>query len=174
MITGQQIQDAMKSKSITSVIHHDCGCCGAWTEYRVEQGDLLYDSSCDCGRSAPRRVGFQDAANWINMQSEDSVKVELMARFGLDLSVPEPSKDPDQKPNEPAPPSTPADPRFLILALLRLINFRVIECHGDKCRLDNCESCNGDDAQKSMPDVLKLLHDCLEFVRAPKTKEQTT
>ena len=85
MITGEQVKAAMIAGNITRVNHHPCGLCGYMTAYVREDENLSFDSGCDCtyqaGGLLPRR--WEDAADWIEMQSTPETKSRLMQEFGL-------------------------------------------------------------------------------------------
>ncbi len=86
-VTAEQVKSAALAAGISEVPHHDCAICGEWTCYVIEDGELFYDSNCGCGFSSrPRHCDWQEAANWINMQTHTDHRVKLAARFGLQLT----------------------------------------------------------------------------------------
>ena len=83
-VTGEQIKEAMIAANIIIVSHHDCAICGEYTFYIRQENKLFYDSSCGCGISTPSYRLWDDAAEWINMQSEEVAR-KLAAKFGLNI-----------------------------------------------------------------------------------------
>ena len=82
-VTGDEVKAAMIAGNITQVDHHDCGICGYMTRYWRQGEQLYFDRGCDCqwGGSEPR--SWDDAANWINMQSKPESNEKLRKAFGL-------------------------------------------------------------------------------------------
>ena len=88
-ITGQEVREAMQANGITYVEHHDCAGCGYMTNYTVFDGTLYFDPGCNCTNGAGlRRTTFDEAADWINMQTRFEVAQRLAAKFGLVLDPP--------------------------------------------------------------------------------------
>ena len=86
MVTGEQVKQAMSEKGITVVDHHKCGLCGYMTKYEVINDDIYFDPGCYCtGGAGHELCGFQDGADWINMQSNPDVKKKLALEFGIEL-----------------------------------------------------------------------------------------
>ncbi len=81
-ITGEQVRDAMIAANINYVDHHECGICGCMTYYSREADQLFFNSGCDCHWSPAQPRKWDNAANWINMQTGDC-KTKLMQRFGI-------------------------------------------------------------------------------------------
>ena len=59
--------------------------------YHVRAGDLYFDPTCYCSRTSryPVQAGFrswQDAADWINMQEDETARAEIMQKFGLTVT----------------------------------------------------------------------------------------
>lgn len=86
-ITGEQVKKAVMAANIKTVNHHECSICGCMVRYVVDDGDLFFDPSCFCSSwmtgYEPRT--WDDAANWINMQSDEKWRVEIARRFGIDF-----------------------------------------------------------------------------------------
>ena len=85
MITADEVKEAMMFSNTTTVDHHKCSFCGWMVKYIREGEHLFFAASCNC-TSMPRPArptGWQNAADWINMQSDDKRKIELMQRFGF-------------------------------------------------------------------------------------------
>lgn len=93
MVTAQHVKEAVTAAKITYVLHHDCGVCGEWVSYLVQGENLYFDSSCGCVRSHLRVSSWEDAAEWINMQSNEEAKAEIMKKFGLTPVTETNSKD---------------------------------------------------------------------------------
>lgn len=86
-VTADQLKDAMIEKGIFVVDHHPCGLCGYMTKYVRSGNRIWFDRGCDCmgnGQNFETR-SWQDAANWINMQSNPAVQQRLAREFGLEV-----------------------------------------------------------------------------------------
>jgi hypothetical protein len=93
-VTGQQVKDAVISSGIIEIKHHDCAICGVWTRYLVvEHSDadirLHYDASCGCAWGSQKYIdsrdaGWKNAAEFINMQSNEHFQKELLKSFGFE------------------------------------------------------------------------------------------
>lgn len=85
MITANQVKDGMTRNGIITVDHHSCGFCDYMTKFVREGDELFFDPGCDCvpyiKNLEPRE--FQDAADWVNMQSDPDIKSKLAAKFGV-------------------------------------------------------------------------------------------
>ncbi len=88
-VSGEQVKTAVMTAGIVFIEHHSCAICNYMTRYIHANGDLYFDAGCYCGRTMsdlePR--GWDDAARWINTQSNETVKVEIAKRFGIDLTA---------------------------------------------------------------------------------------
>lgn len=87
MVTGEQVRAAVMAAGLTYIPHHDCGCCGEWVAYTVHDGDLYFNPACGCSWSPAEPRTWDSAADWINMQSNEDVRAELMAKFGMTPNV---------------------------------------------------------------------------------------
>jgi hypothetical protein len=84
VVTGEQVRVAMIANKINYVDHHECGGCGAMVYYSREGDQLYFNPQCDCGGySSPEPREWEDAAGWINMQSNTEIKNKLAKRFGV-------------------------------------------------------------------------------------------
>ncbi len=83
MVTGEQVRAAVMAAGLTYIPHHDCGCCGEWVAYTVHDGDLYFNPACGCawGPAEPRT--WDSAADWINMQTNEAARAQIMAKFGM-------------------------------------------------------------------------------------------
>ena len=83
-VTGEQVKAAMIAADIARVDHHECGGCG-WMVYYFRDGeDLFFDPSCDCSSgSGQREATWDDAAEWINMQTNEVSRNRIAGAFGL-------------------------------------------------------------------------------------------
>jgi hypothetical protein len=83
-ITGEEVKKACLAAGITNIDHHNCSMCGYMTRYFVEGEDLFFDAGCDCTRrQVCSRRSWQDAADWINLQTRDEIKQRISALFGI-------------------------------------------------------------------------------------------
>lgn len=88
MVTAQQVKDAVIAAGVTEVLHHDCAVCGEWVRYIIHRENLYFVPSCGCSWTPyPELREWQDAADWINMQTNENVRSELMKRFGITESL---------------------------------------------------------------------------------------
>lgn len=87
-VTGQQLLESVLKNNIKQIDHHRCFICDQMTRYYVINGQLYFDSSCFCTTySSPRELeSWDEAANWINMQSNSEIAKQIALRFGIDLS----------------------------------------------------------------------------------------
>lgn len=82
-VTGQQVMDAMISKDITHTDHHNCGICGEMVFYSRHEDQLFFNPGCGCCWSPAEPRDWEEAANWINMQTNAEIKNQIAKRFGL-------------------------------------------------------------------------------------------
>ena len=86
-VTAEQVKAAMMAANLDWAVSHDCSICGTDVGY-VRVGDRLYfRPACHCSFSPEEPRTWQDAADWINMQSGDEHKAKIAARFGLALQA---------------------------------------------------------------------------------------
>jgi hypothetical protein len=84
-ITAEELRDCAVAAGIQVVPHHDCSVCGSEVKYIIagENADLYFDPSCACTAGVgPEQREWQEAADWVNMQSTDPVRKQVAARFG--------------------------------------------------------------------------------------------
>jgi len=85
-VTAEQLQRAAVDAGIVSVDHHECSICGVMVRYYIETGELCFDSSCGCSYSDhPRPCSWREAAEWVNMQTNEDIARQIMTRFGLSV-----------------------------------------------------------------------------------------
>jgi len=83
-VIGAEVERAMERSDITHVEHHPCGMCGHMVYYFVEQGQLYFDSNCNCaGNGIVQRRDYEEIAAWINMQIKDEHRKSIMKKVGL-------------------------------------------------------------------------------------------
>ena len=84
-VTALEVCSACLAAGIKEIDHHTCSLCGYMTRYIVHNTRLYFDAGCDCptGRSEPRFCEWQDAADWINMQSKPEIASKIAAKFGI-------------------------------------------------------------------------------------------
>lgn len=83
-VAGWQVKEAVLKTDIKYFNVRDCGICMSPIGYYVQEGDLVFDGSCDCCRGENFRTDqWYHAAVWINMQSSLSNRIELMKKFAL-------------------------------------------------------------------------------------------
>lgn len=99
--SGPEIKHCMAEHNITKVDHHTCGICHYMTNYYVSDGQLHFDPGCDCtGGGGWRESSFQDAAEWVNMQSIEANKIDIAKKFGVDLTLPAPEIEVEDEPHQ--------------------------------------------------------------------------
>lgn len=84
-ITSEQVRDAMLSSGVEIVDHQECGHCGEKTFYSRMNDRLFFNAGCGCGWRSPEPRSWEDAAHWINLQSNDVCQQDLMERFGFSV-----------------------------------------------------------------------------------------
>ena len=88
-VTGQQIRDVSVVAGVTYVPHHTCGVCNAMTSYKIKDGNLYFDSSCYCTSEhysfyhSQKSCDWEEAAEWINRQDDETIKEKIMKWFGF-------------------------------------------------------------------------------------------
>jgi len=82
-VTGEQVMAAVVSAGLDYIDHHDCGICGSSVFYSVVDGNLYFNPGCGCSWSPPEQRTWESAADWINMQDNDSVRTKIKAKFGM-------------------------------------------------------------------------------------------
>lgn len=83
-VTGEQLKAAALAANIRKIDHHECGLCGVMVHYYVEGESLFFDPSCACTYgSGPRQESWDEAAAWVNMQTDDAIAARIAASFGL-------------------------------------------------------------------------------------------
>ena len=83
-VTGEEVKAAMIAAGIACVDHHDCSFCGYTTGYFRDGANLYFDPGCSCTPGAkPELRDWNDAADWINMQSDPAWRDRIAERFGL-------------------------------------------------------------------------------------------
>lgn len=88
MVTANEVQKAVIDNNINVIPHHECAICGEWVAYEVYNKQLFFNSNCGCSSfwSPVILCSWQDAADFINMQSNPRVRVEIASLFGLTIS----------------------------------------------------------------------------------------
>ena len=84
-VTGQEVRESVLANKIQYIPHHKCAICYSEVFYSVVEGDLYFNSGCDCSWGYPSQYSWDKAAEWINMQKVDKHKQEIAKRFGLEL-----------------------------------------------------------------------------------------
>ena len=89
-VTADQVKEAVAKAGLTKIDHHDCSLCGVMTCYTVRDGELFFNSACGCSYSPPRHCSWDEAADYINMQTRKSEKwgdvgARIAKQFGIEL-----------------------------------------------------------------------------------------
>ena len=87
-VTGEQVKQAVEVMGFREINHHDCSLCGYPVRYLVDgETNLFFDRGCGCVRnpSPPEFIGWDDPAEWINMQGDMKARRTLMERFGFEV-----------------------------------------------------------------------------------------
>jgi hypothetical protein len=86
-VTPEQVRQGMADGAIVEVPHHACAFCKFMTRYVLgDDGQLWFDPGCHCNEGGWEPRSWQDAADWINMQPSDAIRIEIASRFGVTLS----------------------------------------------------------------------------------------
>lgn len=83
-VTAEQVQAAVLAKRITKIDHHRCSMCQHMVFYSVIDGSLFFNAGCGCAWESPRACNWQEAANYINMQTDESVRLWVLKQFGME------------------------------------------------------------------------------------------
>ena len=85
MITGHQLFNSVVNKGIKYIPHHNCSLCNCMVGYVVvDEIDLYFDATCDCvAVSDINYKTWDSAAEWVNMQTDETHRKELLKRFGI-------------------------------------------------------------------------------------------
>lgn len=89
-VTGSEVKAAVNAAGLKWIDHHDCSLCGSMVGYQTDGESLFFCSGCDCLWSPPRRCSWDEAADYINMQTRNSerfgdVAAKVALSFGLEL-----------------------------------------------------------------------------------------
>jgi hypothetical protein len=89
-VTGEEVRTAVLASGISRIDHHTCSICGCMTYYEVEGQELFFNPNCGCTKyfTEPYPRSWDNAAEFINMQSTPSVRAEVAESFGF-AGVPE-------------------------------------------------------------------------------------
>lgn len=82
-VTAKQVMDAMIAADIDWVDSHECAICFRKVGYARRGDRLFFQPECSCSFSPEEPRTWQDAADWINMQTSDEARLRIAARFGL-------------------------------------------------------------------------------------------
>ena len=87
MVSASDVQKAVIDNNINIVPHHECAICGEWVAYEVYSEQLFFNSNCGCSSfwSPVSQRSWQDAADFINCQSDPQVQVRVAALFGIEM-----------------------------------------------------------------------------------------
>lgn len=88
-VTAEQVQEAAIAAGAGGVVTcGQCEVCEGANLLMFSEGQLYQASNCTCVDSQFVQVPWQDAADWINTQPEES-KIGVMRQFGFDVGEPE-------------------------------------------------------------------------------------
>lgn len=83
--TGEEVQQAALAANLTNIPFRDCSMCNTTLHYKVRGGSLFFDSNCGCttmwSPMEPRSWAY--AADAINMQTNDTARSSIAAKFGI-------------------------------------------------------------------------------------------
>lgn len=88
-VTAEEIEAAATASNVQWVENHKCGFCQVSVGWIIQREDeawkVYYDPNCNCVnyRSLPHEVGWQDCADWINLQSKPEGRNVALLAFGL-------------------------------------------------------------------------------------------
>lgn len=84
VITADDVRDAVEKKSIMRIDHHKCSMCDHMVFYSVVDGLLFFNGACGCAWESPQLRSWQSAADYINMQDNETSRLHIMKQFGLE------------------------------------------------------------------------------------------
>lgn len=84
-VTAEQLRTAVAANRIMKIDHHACAMCKHVVFYSVVDGSLFFNGGCGCGWESPQGRSWQSAADWINMQTDETVRYHIMSRFGIGI-----------------------------------------------------------------------------------------
>lgn len=87
MVTGEQVRAAAMSAGLTYIPHHECSLCGQFVAYTVHDGSLYFNPACGCSWSPAEPRTWGSAADWINMQTNEDTRAQIMEKFGMMTNV---------------------------------------------------------------------------------------
>lgn len=83
-VTAERVRAAVLAARITKINHHKCAMCNHMVFYSVVDGSLFFNAGCGCRWEPPRAANWQEAANLINEQTDETVRLYIMKQFGLE------------------------------------------------------------------------------------------
>lgn len=83
LVTAEEVRASVKANRIMKIDHHRCSMCEHMVFYSVVDGSLFFNGGCGCGWEPPVARSWQSAADWINMQSNETHRLYIMGLFGL-------------------------------------------------------------------------------------------
>lgn len=106
-VTGEDVRRAAQLSGATKIDNHTCSICGYMTRYLIVEGALYYDRGCHCVPNQPDSVSprdWEEAAGWINQQTNEEFKRNIMARFGFGSPIlPDAEANPSRRPDLDSP-----------------------------------------------------------------------
>jgi len=84
-ISAEQVKSAALAAGLSFVVNHDCAICRVDVGYVIDGEKLFYRSGCGCSWSPDREIPWQEAADWINLQSDEKVRRNVASRFAVTL-----------------------------------------------------------------------------------------
>ena len=82
-ISAEQVRTSVAANKITRIDHHRCSICGHMVFYSVIEDKLYFNGACGCSWEPPSMRSWQSAADWINMQDNETQRLYIMGLFGL-------------------------------------------------------------------------------------------
>lgn len=85
MFSADEVKKSVVDNDIHVIPHHECGICGEWVAYDVDGEQLFFNSTCGCSSFSSPMIPrpWQDAADFINLQSDPMVRERVASLFGL-------------------------------------------------------------------------------------------
>ena len=86
MVSAEEIRASVIKNGVHKLLIHDCAICREWVGYyffSYPPHEVVFDSSCGCGRSYPRPCSWEDVAKHINMQTNEEYIKKLKEQLGL-------------------------------------------------------------------------------------------
>jgi hypothetical protein len=86
----------VESRKAYQLDHHNCSFCGSMVKYVFINGQVEFDSNCDCSRHRTRRAAasYQEIADWLAVQESDEIRDNIWKGLRVVPAEALPGEDP--------------------------------------------------------------------------------